>query len=98
MLTAETVKRDLCDIRYYYSRKAELVATEKVLGPLAVRRTAAKYNCAVKGAPLRLYDLYASLYVAGTTQEAVALELGYTPQYIRKLIAGLVAYFQKNIE
>ena len=89
MLTAETVKRDLRDIRYYYSRKAELDATEKVLGPLAVRRTAAKYNCAVKEAPLRLYDLYASLYVA--------LELGYTPQYIRKLIAELVVYFQKNI-
>ena len=98
MLTAETVKRDLCDIRYYYSRKAELDATEKVLGPLAVRRTAAKYNCAVKGAPLRLYDLYASLYVEKKKKKAVALELGYTPQYIRKLIAGLVAYFQKNIE
>ena len=97
MLTAEEIKRDLNDIRYYYSRKSRLDEAAKTLGGLYVKRIAEKYNCAIRTAPLRMYDLYASLYVAGTTQEAVALELGYTPQYIRKLIAGLVAYFQKTI-
>lgn len=97
MLTVEEVKRDLRDIRYYYSRKGELDETEKMLGQLAVKRTAAKYNLAVRDAPLRLYDLYASLYMRGLTQEGAALELGYTPQYIRKLISSLIAFFQKNI-
>ena len=97
MRSAEEVKCDLCDIRYYYFRKARLDEAAKLLGGLSVRRTAEKYNFAIMSAPLRLYDLYASLYVAGSTQEAVALELGYTPQYIRKLIAELIAFFQKNI-
>ena len=97
MLSTEEIRRNLGDIRYYYSRKNSLDEAAKTLGGLAVRRVAEKYNCAISAAPIRLYDLYACLYIAGSTQEAVALDLGYTPQYIRKLIAELIAYFQKTI-
>ena len=97
VITPECVRKDLRDIRYYYSRKAQLDDAAKALGSLPVRRTVEKYNCAVREAPLRLYDLYASLYIRGQTQEAVALELCYSPQYIRKLVNELNAFFQKNI-
>lgn len=46
---------------------------------------------------LRLYDLYACLYIRGQTQETIALDLGYTPQYIRKLINELFAFFRNNL-
>lgn len=97
MITPECVKSDLRDIRYYYSRKAELDIAAKELGSLPVKRTAEKYNCAIREAPLILYDIYSCLYIRGQTQEAVAIELGYTPQYIRKLVNRLFTYFQKNI-
>lgn len=97
VITPECVRKDLRDIRYYYSRKTELDAAAKELGALTVKRTAEKYNCAIREAPLILYDLYSCLYIRGQTQEAVAIELGYTPQYIRKLVNRLFTYFQKNI-
>lgn len=95
--TTESVKGDLRDIRYYYSRKKELDEAAISLGSLPVRRTLERYNLAIRQAPLKLYDLYSCLYLRGQTQEAVAMELGYTPQYIRKLVNELIAFFTANI-
>ena len=61
-----------------------------------VVRTVQKYNCAIRQAPLRLCDIYTSLYIQGKTQECVALELGYSEQHIRRLIGELVEYLRKN--
>ena len=97
MLSPEIVRRDLRDIRYYYSRKVELDEAARLLGTLPVMRTVEKYNCAIREAPLRLYDLYVSYYLRGQTQESIAMDLGYTPQYIRRLVNELFTYFQKNI-
>lgn len=97
MISSESVKKDLREIRYYYSRRAELDEASQTLGTLSIKKIVDKYNCVIREAPLRLYDLYACLYLRGQTQEAVAIELGYTPQYIRKLISELHTYFQKNI-
>lgn len=97
MLSPECVRKDLRDIRYYYSRKKELDDAVKELGALPVLRTVERYNCVIRKAPIILYDLYACLYIHGKTQEAVAIELGYTPQYVRKLVNRLNTYFQKNI-
>lgn len=71
MLSPECVRKDLRDIRYYYSRKKELDDVVKELGALPVLRTVERYNCVI--------------------------ELGYTPQYVRKLVNRLNTYFQKNI-
>ena len=97
MITPECVRKDLRDIRYYYSRKAELDNAAKELGALPVKRIVEKYNYAIREAPLKLFDLYASLYIRGQTQEAVAMQLCYSPQYIRKLVNELNTFFQRNI-
>ena len=61
MLSPECVRKDLRDIRYYYSRKAELDSAAKELGALPVLRTVERYNCVIRKAPIILYDLYACL-------------------------------------
>ena len=94
MVPIEQVKSDLREIRYYYSRKEQLDDASHSIGPLPIKRILENYNCAIRKAPLRLYDLYACLYIRGQTQEAIALDLGYTPQYIRKLISPLPSYFK----
>ena len=44
-----------------------------------------KYNQAVISAPPMLYDVYINLYVRNYTQEALSIELNYTPEYIQML-------------
>ena len=97
MATSETVKRELRDIRYYYLRKAELDEAFETLGASPFKQTVERYKNAIREAPLRLYDLYACLYLRGETQEAVAVELGYTPQYVRKLVGELFDFFRVKI-
>lgn len=97
MVTPECVRNDLRDIRYYYLRKKQLEDAACSLGALPIKRKVEKYNCAIRKAPVKLFDLYACLYVRGQTQEAVSIELGYTPQYVRKLIGELNSYLSKNV-
>ena len=97
MISAEQLRADLWEIRYYYSRKEFLDDASHSIGPLPIKRILENYNCAIRKAPLRLYDLYACLYIRGQTQEAIALDLGYTPQYIRKLINELFIFFKNNL-
>ena len=89
LITSEQIRNDLREIRYYYARKDKLA--------LPIKKIAEKYNSIVREAPLRLYDVYACLYIRGQTQEELASELGYTPQYIRKMIIQLLAYFKKKL-
>lgn len=97
MISAENVKKDLREIRYYYSRKEALDEASNSIGCLPVKKVIEKYNCVIRQAPLRLYDLYSCLYLRGETQEAISIELGYTIQYIRKLMNELFIYLQKNV-
>lgn len=97
MVPIEQVKAELREIRYYYSRKEQLEDASHSIGSLPIKRILENYNCAIRKAPLRLYDLYACLYIRGQTQEAIASDLGYTPQYIRKLINELFAFFRNNL-
>ena len=97
MITSEQIRSDLREIRYYYARKEKLDDASHSTGALPIKTIAEKYNSIVREAPLRLYDLYACLYLRGKTQEAISIELGYTPQYIRKLTNELFLYFRNNI-
>ena len=94
MITSEQIREDLREIRYYYTRKASLDDASRSIGDSAARQLVEKYNRAIRMAPLRLYDIYACLYIRGQTQEELAYELSYTPQYIRKLISQLPSYFK----
>lgn len=97
MVSSEQIRKELQEIRYYYTRKDSLEEASYSIGPIPIKRILEKYNCAIREAPLRLYDLYACLYIRNETQEAIANEWGYTSQYIRKLICRLFSYFKQKL-
>lgn len=97
MVSSEQIRSELQEIRYYYTRKNSLEDASHSIGPMPIKRILEKYNCAIREAPLRLYDLYACLYIRNETQEAVASEWGYSVQYLRKLICQLFTYLKEKL-
>lgn len=78
MLTLKTIREDLKEIRYYYSRKSIFDEAFRQVAPNCILDKVRKYNDAVKAAPPRLYDLYICLHVKNYTQEGFSIELNYT--------------------
>ena len=97
MLSLETIRNDLKDIRYYYSRKSVFDNAESSVGKTFMLKKIEIYNKAVCSAPPRLYDLYVSLYLENNTQDSLSYKLGYTFEYISRLNKKLLEFLQKNI-
>ena len=97
MLTLTTIRNDLKDIRYYYSRKEVFDKAENNVGKASILSNIEQYNSAVCSAPPRLYDLYVSLYLQNNTQDSLSEKLGYTFEYISRLNTQLVKFLQKNL-
>jgi hypothetical protein len=94
MLTLTQIKEQLNAIRYYYANEENINNIALKVGENGLREIVDKYNTAILSAPIRLYDVYAKLYVYGNTQEGLANMLNYSPQYIHKLNKQLLLYFQ----
>ena len=60
--------------------------------------TMARYNAAIRTAPVRLYEVYVGLYIDGCTQEQYAESVGYTTEYIQSLNTKLIRYLQTALE
>ena len=97
MIQLSKITADLKEIRYYYGRKEVF---DTAIGGACfneVLNKVRRYSQAVQSAPPRLYDLYISLYVKNYTQEALAMELGYEPEHIRRLNKQLLLFLQTKI-
>ena len=68
------------------------------VGANAVVKTVQKYNAVMCEAPAQLYALYVGLYVNNVSQEALAEELNYSPDYISKQNRKLLRFLQMKIE
>jgi hypothetical protein len=97
MLTLTKIRADFKEIRYYYSRKEILDKAFKEITTNTILEKLQKYNDAMNTAPPRLFDLYLSLYVKNLTQETLAFDLGYTPEYIQKQNKKLLLFLQSKI-
>ena len=97
MLTLKQIRDDLKDIRYYYSRKEAFEQGFRVVGSNDIVGKAKRYNTVMQSAPTRLYDIYVCLYARNLTQEALSIELCYTPEYIQILNKRLLLYLQKTL-
>ena len=95
MVTVSTIRNDLKDIRYYFSRKEVFDKALDSVGKSTIIEKIEKYNEAIKTASPRLYDLYVSLYLNNNTQESLADKLGYTLEHISRLNSSLVKFLQK---
>lgn len=96
MVERDQIRRELRDIRYYYSKKNMFDAAFKETGGNNITELVQKYNLSIKEASPRLYDIYISLYMKGNTQEGVAEEILYSSFYVYKLNNKLVKYFYKK--
>ena len=97
MVPLSKIRADLKEIRYYYGRKEVFDAAIGGACFNDVLNKVRQYSYAVQAAPPRLHDLYISLYVKNYTQEALAMELGYEPEHIRRLNKQLLLYLQTKI-
>jgi len=98
MKELKEIRKDLKEIRYYYSRKDIFDKAIGGEGVNAVIAKASKYNELMQIAPPRLYDIYVSLYVRNYTQEGLSVELGYTPEYVQLQHKKLLLYIQERLE
>ena len=87
-ITIKEIKKDLSDIRYYYSRN---------IGYNEVVKKAEMYNELIKHADPKLFDLYISLYINNHTQESLSEAMCYTRETVNLLNKRLLTYFQKKI-
>jgi len=95
MLTIQQIREDLKDIRYYYSKQKMFDHASKTVIQSSVLDKVNRYNQAVKDAPARLYDIYVSLYVQNNSQEALAYDWDYSPDYIKQLNKKLCDFLLK---
>ncbi len=98
MLTLKKIREDLKEVRYYYARKEIFDSAIGGIGVNAVMDKVKKYNTAVQSAPPDLYDLYICLYVKNNTQEGLAMDLGYTPEYIQMRNKKLLLFLQSYLK
>ena len=87
------VREDLKEIRYYCSKQKDFENAAKTIGNSTAVEKVRTYNEAIQAAPIRLYDLYVSLYVNNNTQAVVAEDWGLTSDYVRKMNKKLYEYF-----
>lgn len=65
MVERDQIRRELRDIRYYYSKKNMFDAAFKETGGNNITELVEKYNLSIKEASPQLYDIYISLYMKG---------------------------------
>ena len=95
-MTTASIRNDLKDIRYYYSRKkvfdGSCVGENQILNKIKV------YTQAICDASPRLYDIYVSLYLGNHTQESLSKHFGYCIETISRLNSGLLKFFKGYFE
>ncbi len=92
MIELKQIREDLKDIRYYYAKQKEFDGAAKTAFQNVISVKVKKYNDKMSVAPIRLYDLYISLYVNNNTQEVVAEDWNCSRDYIKQLNKQLCKY------
>ena len=93
MITLQTIKRELENIRYYYARKDIFDKAFDSVGKNEILQTVERYNQAICGAPPKLYEMYVALYIQCCTYEAAAEALCYSVNYVYKTNKKIVDFF-----
>ena len=98
MKSIEQVKEDLRDIKHYYSKIEEIEKVSEEIGsPLALAMVES-YNKKILNAPIRLYDLYVSLYLRNNSQLVVAEDWGVSISQIALLSKQLNEFFVEEFK
>ena len=92
MVTMQTIRRDLREIRYYYGKQMHLDNVTASIAENVISEKVSRYSEAIGKAPIRLYDLYVMLYTQNNTQAALAYDWDYSEDYIRQMNRQLCEY------
>ncbi len=93
MITIETIKKELENIRYYYARRDAFDKAFHSVGKNEILEKVDRYNQAICTAPPKLYEIYVALYIECCTYEAAAETLGFSVSYIYKTNKRIVDFF-----
>ena len=93
LISLDTIKHELENIRYYYARREMFDKAFDSVGKNAILQTVNRYNTAICAAPPKLYELYVSLYIECCTYEAAAEALCYSVNYVYKTKKKIVDFF-----
>ena len=93
MITIETIKTELANIRYYHARKDSFDKAFDSVGQNGILDTVNRYNQVICTAPPRIYEMYVCLYVQCCTYEAAAETLCYSVNYVYKTNKKIVDFF-----
>ena len=100
MKTIKQIRTDLREIKYYYSKDKDFERASELIGKPTILTKVDLYNRLITKAPMRLYDLYISLYVYNNTllviSEDWCLSLGYVKALNRKLYEFLLNELNKE--
>ena len=97
MITTETIKSELENIRYYYARRDMFDKAFDSVGKNAILQTVNRYNEAICAAPPKIYEMYVSLYILCCTYEAAAEALCYSVNYVYKTNKKIVNFFYNEM-
>ena len=101
MKDAKEIRSDLRQIRYYYNYVKGKCIGEKEAIKNDIDDLVNLYNDAVKTAPVKIYEVYCSLYIEGHTIVSLASKWGYSVQAIsvrnRQLVRFLEKEFNKEV-
>ena len=97
MIDYKTIKNDLIDIRFYYSRKNIFESGSQSIGENMIAEKARQYNEIIRYAPARLYEFYVSLYLQNNTLESLAYKLGYAYGSVQRINSQLIKYLRKEL-
>lgn len=102
MVTTETVKTDLEEIKYYYENQKELEIAARSIGECGVASKVKRYNEAITHAPVKLYRLYTALYINGISQFEYALNIDRSKNRVyianRELRRYFADYFNRQTD
>lgn len=97
-MTAQEIREDLKNIRYYYSRKTVFDSNLDIVGQNKIAEKVALYNRLICNAIPRLYDLYVSLYLQNNTQDSLSVKFGYSLEHISRLNSQLINFLLKEMK
>ena len=73
MISLKQIRQDLRGIRYYYFKQKMFDGLANSLGQNEIVERAAMYNKAMQKAPIKLYDVYISLYINNNIRKRLRL-------------------------
>lgn len=97
MISVETIKKDLEDIRYYYSRREMFAKAFDSVGKNAILQTVSRYNEAICTASPKIFEMYVALYIDCCTYESAAESLCYSVNYVYKTNKKIVDFFYESL-